>query len=365
MARLWGDRWPLLANRVLGVAAGAGLVVAHLEGELLQGAAIGALFVIIGWFTVSAGQLICQARDVFRLDLPDWHPDRTAAQLGRPGRNATWLRSLAVCRFSAWLVVGLAAVAVISPRWHTHAVDPWISITWLLLGASAGLYTTNPVARRIVTAAAGAKAEKVVAHHIANVPGVQVVANSYMVGVGGDVDHVVIGPWLAAVETKTGSGVLRHDRRGTRLRTGHRQYDAALDRVARQAVRIGQLAGVTCSPILVVANTTSGPMQVRGVTVCSALDLAGVLVELPTALDDEAAARFADQLRVLHRKELARFARRRHEARFGGPATPVRVLRYIGRRGAQMLGESPAVLVLVTSLVTRSWRGQRGRHVEQ
>jgi hypothetical protein len=120
--------------------------------------------------------------------------------------------------------------------------------------------------------------------------------NSAMLGVGGDADHVLLGPCLAVVETKSGRGPLSV--RGHSLVSGSKIIPGdPVAQVKRQAAALGRIAGSYCDAIVCVADTTT-PIQIdRGVTLCSLSQLPGVIAALPARISQQDAANLNDQVR--------------------------------------------------------------------
>jgi hypothetical protein len=111
----------------------------------------------------------------------------------------------------------------------------------------------------------------------------------------GDIDHVVLGPMAAIVETKTGAGAVTIQ--GDQLRCNARLLrGASLRKVRAQADAIGRLTGVSVTPVLCVVNMEGGPLTAGAVVICSADELPGVLDGLPQALDESQARTFGRSL---------------------------------------------------------------------
>ena len=106
------------------------------------------------------------------------------------------------------------------------------------------------------------------------------VANSLLLGAGGDADHVVVGPGLVVVETKTGRGAVH--RVGTTLYAGRRAIPGdPISQALRQARAVSRIVGYPCDAVVCVVDATTPPFVARGATVCSLAHLPGVLAALP------------------------------------------------------------------------------------
>ncbi len=175
----------------------------------------------------------------------------------------------------------------------------------LVLGAAAVLSAV--LARRASTAAQrasrGVVSERRVATALTRLRPTALY-NNLLLGAGGDADHVVVGPWLAVVETKTGRGHVSCDEAGVRVGTRRIPGDP-LAQVRRQADALSRRLNRHVTPILCVVDMYGPPQSVRGITVCSLGDLANVVRVTPalTVLDVERVCR---ALSTLPREDLAR-----------------------------------------------------------
>ncbi len=73
----------------------------------------------------------------------------------------------------------------------------------------AGAASAGWMRRRGAQAAAGAAAERLVGSHIHRLRAGGIIWGHRPTGRGGDIDLVVLGPWIAAIEIKHGSGRVR------------------------------------------------------------------------------------------------------------------------------------------------------------
>lgn len=143
-------------------------------------------------------------------------------------------------------------------------------------------------------AAVGARAERVVATALAGT-GAAAVVHGALLGAGGDADHIVLGPWVVLVETKHGRGPVSVV--GERLVVGGRKLPGdPVGQARRQAGALSHITGRTASAVVCVPGMEGPQFRHRGVTVCSAPDLAGAIACLPPILDGPAALEWARRL---------------------------------------------------------------------
>lgn len=126
--------------------------------------------------------------------------------------------------------------------------------------------------------------------------GATAVVHGALLGAGGDADHVVLGPVLAVIETKTGHGQVRADAQG--LVVGDRRIVGdPLKQAQRQAAALRRLAGggwvdaVVCIP-----GMRNPAFQTSRTWVCSLDDLPKVLAQLPRNLPPDRALALAHQI---------------------------------------------------------------------
>jgi hypothetical protein len=199
---------------------------------------------------------------------------------GVPARHARRLRLRAQLTTVAALgVAGLGGGALVTDA----AVPVTFSVAAVVIGATAA----QPARRRWRRAAAGIRSEDRVARILARSGAAAVIHGADLAPTGrarGDVDHVVLGPVAATVETKTGRGVARA--RGEQLQVGRRLLPGRpLHQASVHARQLTRRIGVPATAVLCVVDMVGAPFTVGDVTVCSAADLAGVLGRLPQVLD--------------------------------------------------------------------------------
>ena len=211
--------------------------------------------------------------------------------IGSPGAHAGALARRALSDVLLASVASLAAGIVALGLWSADRRPGAVLVALAALGC--GWWSRERFAdqRR---AAVGAAAERRVGALLERV-GAAVVVHGALLGGGGDADHVVAGPCLAAVETKSGRGRLQVD--GARVAVGGKVLPRdPVGQARRQAAAVRKLTGVWCAAIVCVADADGAPVESGGVTVCSATDLPAVLARLPRVLDDTAAHALAARL---------------------------------------------------------------------
>lgn len=216
--------------------------------------------------------------------------------IGIPGEHATrlaieanqWIEtpwkpgplSLVVVGVALTFIGGLAGLADITAA-ALVGVAGWVAGTLDVERVATGRASLQrSVAEARGKARAGAKAERQVAAGLSRLDTLDVVAHGRCLGAGGDVDHIVIGPCLAAIETKSGGGHLVILEDG-RLNAGGRMLPGdPVEQAQRQARALSNIAGHTAAAIVCVPRASNTPRQVGQTTVCNLAQLPGVLSRL-------------------------------------------------------------------------------------
>lgn len=200
---------------------------------------------------------------------------RAGAHARHLARSASHMRLFYLAAAAVGVYLGTRAV---SPKPVRITDAPLLAAAALLLLYS--LFQASKEHAATTKARVGATNESRVARVLSKM-GPTYLINSAMLGAGGDADHVLIGPCLAVVETKSGHGPLSV--RGRSLVVGARPIPGdPVAQAKRQAAAMSKLAGVYCDAIVCVADTTTPPQIDRGVTICSLAQLQGVVSALPT-----------------------------------------------------------------------------------
>lgn len=206
------------------------------------------------------------------------------------GVPASYSRALGRRAFAAETGLALVVVGALLLALST----PSARVVGVAIALAAGVGARHVHGRR-ARLRAGTRSEERVARALAGL-GYTVLLNGYHLGAGGDCDHVVAGPILAAVETKSGRG--RVERRGTTITHGGRPFPRdPVTQARRQATALHRLAGTRASAIVCVVDMANAPVHVDDVTVCSLDDLPRVLATCPPACPPEHAVRLAEDLR--------------------------------------------------------------------
>lgn len=199
---------------------------------------------------------------------------------GRPARHARRLARRAQIQMLAAATLALSGVAALVGGWP---VPDAVAGLALIGGVSAA----QPARVRWLQARAGVRSEDRVARALTRCGAASIVHGADLATgarKSGDVDHVVLGPMIAAVETKTGRGVVRVE--GDQIRVGKRTLPGQpLRQARRNAQLLSQALGAEAAAVLCVVDMSGRPVQVNGVTICSCADLGAVLAGLPRRLN--------------------------------------------------------------------------------
>lgn len=211
---------------------------------------------------------------------------------GRPGSHARSLQRSALARSAAGGLGALAGFVVFVLVGHFGALGASGVRSVLALAAlvavGVGGYFSHASFVSSKKAAVGARSEERVGRVLDQL-GATSVVHGALLGAGGDADHVVLGPVVAVVETKTGGGPVKLD--GSSLVVGRRTLlGDPLGQSRRQAVRLGRLVGAHAHAVVCIPDMRGAPVSLKGVQVCSLDDLGDVLSALPPVLDPATAA---------------------------------------------------------------------------
>lgn len=204
---------------------------------------------------------------------------------GKPGGYASHLALQARLRAAALVLVATGAGLFGFTRSTALAAGGVAAMvpTFFLAVAVALIAVARMYMGRAAAAAVGARSERRVASVLSRLRQTAVL-HSVDLKAGGDADHLLLGPKLVSVETKTGGGKVSYD--GGKLYVGAKALRG--DPVAqcrRQALAARDLLGTYCDAVVCVVDMTNSPFQVSSVVVCSLNDLSSVV------------ARFQDRIR--------------------------------------------------------------------
>lgn len=198
---------------------------------------------------------------------------------GTPARYARMLRNRALGNMA---LVGAVSVPV-SLWWAEDPLSAWRGGV-AFLAAAVVLATVYDLSGAYKRAYVGIVSEQRVLDVIKQAD-VDVVVNGARISDrSGDIDHIVLGPVAAVIETKTGAGTVTVQ--GDQLRLNARTLKgASLRKVRSQAQALSQLIGADAAPVVCVVDMDGEPQQVGDVTICAADSLPQVLDQLPRVSD--------------------------------------------------------------------------------
>jgi hypothetical protein len=221
-----------------------------------------------------------------------WRPTRPRTdEYGSPGKYAGKLARTNLLWSAGCLDVALVSSLVTGWVLLSHGVGPAVipaAVVVLCALATRGYW------RSFERAWVGARSERLVARALLGT-NPYVLAHGVLLGAGGDADHIVIGPGLVVVETKTGYGRVRIA--NGKMVAGRREMPGDPVRQAkRQATTLGKRAGHHARAVVCVVNMDNRPFVHNDVTVCSMADLPGVLADAPALFNPPAAYALAARL---------------------------------------------------------------------
>lgn len=231
---------------------------------------------------------------------------------GRPGGYATTLAVRAATRTAVWAGVASTSVAFAVVSTFAGNGPPSVGPFQLIpavLAAGAGI-KAHAVWGAVGRALVGRRSERRVARAIGRC-GATAVVHGALIGAGGDADHIVLGPSVALVETKTGGGVVHVDGNGRLVtlhsgpRGAHRRTIPGdpLGQAKRQADQLSRLARHPAHAVVCIPDMTNAPFRAGLVVVTSLRDLPKLLAGLPSGLAAPDARRLAKELHDRHTTE--------------------------------------------------------------
>jgi hypothetical protein len=217
-------------------------------------------------------------------------------QLGRTAVYARALAARALGRVAALtgMLFTLGGATVLVFTYRSSLLVPWSIVAVPAAGvALLGIRRFNV---EYLKARAGVRAEARTARRLAQCSIVAAV-NGVMLG-HGDIDHVVLGPCLAAIETKHGRGPLGVGRNGELLVNGRRLARDPVEQARQAAAKLSRHLGCPVEAVVVVVDAEGEPVRVGGVHVTSLKYLPACLQALPAQLVTQSALTTARSLPI-------------------------------------------------------------------
>lgn len=181
--------------------------------------------------------------------------------------------------------------------WVAAQLPGKLGVASAAVGAVAALIEAQRVSRaetQYQKLRAGRRAEEETAAAVRRSHAAVVVHGAVLAGKG-DCDHLVIGPYAAAIETKHGRGALAVV--GGKLVAGGRTMPRdPIGQALRQARTASKILGVAVQAIVCVPQSTSPVQRVGDVYLCSARDLPLLLAQLPSVVPNGRAEELAARL---------------------------------------------------------------------
>ena len=216
--------------------------------------------------------------------------------IGRPAHHARGLARAAAQRMllagAAAVLLALALVLLYRSGSRLLPVLSVLGVPFLIVAAAQ--FSTSRV--KFLQARVGVVAEQRVARVLARIGG-DVLLNGVLLGAG-DIDHVLLGPWALAVETKHARGRFSIDRQG-RLQVGRRVLPRdPVGQASRNAAMLARHLGLPVTGLLVLSEGEGRPFRLGDVVVLGAASLPQLTGELPRVLNSSSAARMTERLTV-------------------------------------------------------------------
>lgn len=212
--------------------------------------------------------------------------------LGKPGGHASTLEREAWRRFA--LKVGLSAFVLGASLMSLRLLPLWLAAAGMMLATLPAVLAGEDRASA-AKARAGALAERGSARQLQSCQ-VEVVVHGFYRRGRGDIDHIILGPQLAAVETKYGRGKVSVDRSGRMSAGGRALPKDPVSQVLASAALVESETGIRCAAVVAISGMTNQPFSFRNVTVCSQRDLRAVIQSLPAVMGPGQARAWAYRL---------------------------------------------------------------------
>ena len=146
---------------------------------------------------------------------------------------------------------------------------------------------------QLARARAGMRAERIVGRALTRIDAEHVIHGA-IVGGGGDCDHLVLGPWAVAVETKSGGGPVSVDKGILKAGTKVIPRDA-ISQARRQASAASRQLGVTVKAVVCVVDATNVVVY-DDVTICGHKHLQQIIAASPRSFRTGAAETHARRI---------------------------------------------------------------------
>lgn len=225
------------------------------------------------------------------------HLDSPTATYGVPSAYA---RTLAARHRTHVVGASLVAIGLVLAGVSLHA------LLWIVLPVAGLFYYVQGERQQLAKASVGVRSEVRVARVLGN-RDYEAVMHGMLLGAGGDCDHVVAGPVLCAIETKTGHGTVSY-RDGVMTASGRRIPKDPVAQVVRQARALHRLTAHPVFAVVCVVDMTNGPFlanfESTSVVVCSLAALTSVIEQSPRVLGPGEATRFAEMISA-HQAQIA------------------------------------------------------------
>lgn len=189
---------------------------------------------------------------------------------GTPGAYVASMARKALAKVALSFCASMA-LGALSLKLLSTTLPLWIPASVAVLSVVA-FSRVGPLNIRYKKAKVGLSSERRVAKILRRTNS-EAVIHGALLGAGGDCDHLVVGPSLVAVETKTGKGKVTWN--GSSLRAGRKAIPGnPVEQIRRQAsAASGQAGGAACLAIVCVVDMRNAAFMVNDVIVCSASEL--------------------------------------------------------------------------------------------
>ena len=196
--------------------------------------------------------------------------------IGVPAAYAMKLRSAKLKK--ALVELGIAFIAAaLTLLALLNQIMPLVVVFLIATIVAGALFSQHRV--ELLRLRAGIRAERKVASALYGTQTLLIVHGA-TIGKNGDCDHIALGPWAAAIETKHGRAAFSF--KNGKLQVGGRFLPRdPLAQARAQAAAVSRHTGVQMTPVVCISESPSRPVLFDGVWVCSASDLGSVLSSLP------------------------------------------------------------------------------------